>query len=97
MEDLLLNLHGWIGDTGFISLMAVIALGLSLKLIPDSTHMMVDSAAGLTGKHLGRQYRTLVINCSTNNPEVATMIMAFLFLKIGGMARRWAPTLPTST
>ena len=75
-------LHGSIGDTLFIPLMILVALVLSVKLIPWVTDMMVNSAAGLAGTHLGRQYRTLVINCSTNNPEVAMMLIS-LFLVAG--------------
>lgn len=82
LVSLITRLNQSIGDSLFIPLMIVIALFLSVKLIPWVTDMMVNSAAGLAGKHLGRQYRTLVINCSTNNPEVAMMIIS-LFLVAG--------------
>lgn len=80
MVSLLENLQGDVGDVVFLPLMAIIAFTLSIKLIPLTTDMMVNSAAGLAGQYLGRQYRTLVINCSTNNPEVATMIISLLFV-----------------
>ena len=70
------------GDRVFLPVMGVITFFLSVKLIPMVTDMMVNSAAGLAGKHLGRQYRTLVINCSTNNPEVAMMLIS-LFVAVG--------------
>ncbi|MGD2184087.1 hypothetical protein [Lusitaniella coriacea] len=47
---------------------------------------MVDSAAGLAGKYLGRDQRTLVINSSTNNPELFSMLIAFGLGRIGGLA-----------
>lgn len=71
-----------VGDVFFLPLMIVATFYLSVKLIPWVTDMMVNAAAGLAGKHLGRQYRTLVINCSTNNPEVAMMLIS-LFLVAG--------------
>lgn len=85
MPQLLENFQKAAGDVVFIPVMIAFALFLSLKLIPLTTDMMVNSAAGLAGKYLGRQYRTLVINCSTNNPEVATMLIS-LFL-VGGVRR----------
>lgn len=89
MESLLESLHAAVGDFVFIPLMASAAVLLSIKLIPITTDMMVNSAAGLAAEHLGRQYRTLVINASTNNPEVATMIIALIFYsgakRIGGI------------
>lgn len=82
LARLLENFHAIVGDAVFIPVMAVAAVFLSLKLIPVTTDLMVNSAAGLAGEYLGRQYRTLVINCSTNNPEVATMIVS-LFMVMG--------------
>ncbi len=84
----LLDMHASMGDGLFVALMLLFALILSVKWIPAATDMMVNAAAGLAGKYLGRQYRTLVINCSTNNPEIATMLVAFLTagaLGIGGI------------
>ena len=80
LVNLFIALHTGIGDSAFVPVMAVLALVLSLKLIPVTTDMMVNSAAGLAGRHIGMQYRTLVINCSTNNPEVATMIVSLLLV-----------------
>lgn len=85
MAQLLETLHQTVGDPTFIGLMIVVALILSIVVIPKTTDMMVNSAAGLAGKYLGRQHRTLVINCSTNNPEVVTMALAFCFRETGGI------------
>lgn len=85
MEPLLENLHEAVGDPIFIGLMSLVAVLLGIVVIPKTTDMMVNSAAGLAGKYLGRQHRTLVINCSTNNPEIVTMAVAFGFGKIGGI------------
>ncbi|MDY6940640.1 MAG: hypothetical protein SWY16_23650 [Cyanobacteriota bacterium] len=47
---------------------------------------MVNSAAGLAGKYLGRDKRTLVINASTNNPELFLMILSLSLFRLGGIA-----------
>lgn len=47
---------------------------------------MVNSAAGLAGKYLGRDWRTLAINSSTNNPELLSMLVAFMLGRVGGIA-----------
>jgi len=86
LTNLLIDLHGSVGDLAFGSLAVLIALALSLFLIPVTTDAMVNASAGLTGKYLGDSYRTLVINSSTNNPEVFSMFIAFLLGKIGGIA-----------
>lgn len=86
LSELLLQLHGSIGGLAFALLSVVFALFLSLVLIPITTDAMVNASAGLAGKHLGRKYRTLFINCSTNNPEMFSMAVAFVFGKLGGIA-----------
>ena len=53
MAQLLSDLHASVGDPIFIALMSLIALLLSVVLIPKTTDMMVNSAAGLAGKYLG--------------------------------------------
>lgn len=85
MVSILTSFRSNVGDVVFLPVMGIFALFLSIKLIPWATDLMVNSAAGLAGEHLGRQYRTLVINCSTNNPELATMIISLFF--IGGAKR----------
>lgn len=76
MESILLRVHDSVGDSTFVVIMIVIGFAISLRVIPYTTSMMVNAAAGLTGKYLGPEYRTLVINCSTNNPELVTMLLA---------------------
>lgn len=65
-----------------------LALGyiLCFHLIPWTTDMMVNASAGLAAKHFGNKSRTLVINASTNNPELANMVAAFFMRKAGGVA-----------
>jgi len=78
MDSLLLRIHESAGDIPFIIFMVVVGLFISLRIIPLTTSLMVNSAAGLAGKYLGKQYRTLVMNCSTNNPEFVTMMLALI-------------------
>lgn len=89
MESLLIALQSSTYDTIFVVLMLVVGLVLSLQVIPYTTDVMVNAAAGLAGKYLGNRSRTLVINCSTNNPELITMLLALFLsgtLGIGGIA-----------
>ena len=54
--------------------------------IPITTDMMVNASAGLAGKHLGDKSRTMVINASTNNPELANMLVSIGVGRAGGIA-----------
>ena len=74
------------GNAGFIPFSIGVSLLLCLWWIPRTTDWMVAASAGLAGKYLGRDQRTLVINCSTNNPELFSMLVAFLMLRLGGVA-----------
>lgn len=74
------------GNTGFIVFSVVVSLVLCVWWIPRTTDWMVAASAGLAGRYLGRDQRTLVINCSTNNPELFSMLLAFLMLRLGGVA-----------
>ncbi|MCC5829945.1 MAG: hypothetical protein JJU36_10910 [Phycisphaeraceae bacterium] len=69
---------------------SVVAIGIGLLLciwmIPKTTEVMVNASAGLTARYLGRRHRTLVINCSTNNPEAVSMLVAMGLGRIGGIA-----------
>ncbi|NER05109.1 MAG: hypothetical protein F6K17_22195, partial [Okeania sp. SIO3C4] len=47
---------------------------------------MVNSAAGLAEKYLGKNQRTLVINSSTNNPELFLMLLSLSLGRLGGIA-----------
>jgi len=86
LSDLLYELHATGGDAVFLAACLVGGLILSLWLIPLMTDWMVNAAAGLAGKYLGRSYRTLVINASTNNPELFSMVVAFMIGRLGGVA-----------
>jgi len=81
-----LGLYDTIGATGFGVISGLITLALCLLIIPKTTDLMVDSAAGLTGKYLGHEKRTMVINASTNLPEFFSMVVAFFMLRVGGIA-----------
>jgi len=83
---LFLRLHEMVGATGYGVFSVIVTALLCLLIIPRTTDLMVDSAAGLAGKHLGNQQRTLVINLSTNNPELFSMLVAFMMLRLGGIA-----------
>ena len=89
MKSLLFQIHAAVGDTIFVVFMIVVGFLVSIRIIPYTTDLMVNAAAGLAGKYLGPQYRTLLINCSTNNPELITMLWALFFSGaqgVGGIA-----------
>lgn len=52
----------------------------------DTTDLMVNASAGLAGRHFGDKSRTLVINASTNNPELANMVVSLALKRAGGIA-----------
>ncbi|MCX7712787.1 MAG: hypothetical protein N2035_03870 [Chthoniobacterales bacterium] len=94
MTELFLRLHEWqsgrfaaVGGEHFFLIESFI-LGVILCIwgIPRTTDWMVDSSAGLAGKYLGAKTRTLVINVSTNNPELANMLVALGMGRAGGIA-----------
>jgi hypothetical protein len=86
VASFLKSLHQVLGDTGFIALSLIISGILSFWAIPTATHLMVNNAAGLAGALLGKKWRTLVINASTNNPEAISMLVSFGLRKVGGFA-----------
>jgi hypothetical protein len=86
MTDLLINLHQQIGETWFLVFSTAIAVVLCFWSIPITTDYMVNASAGLAGKYLGPSQRTLAINASTNNPELVSMLVAFVLGRIGGLA-----------
>ncbi len=85
-RESLIRLHGAVGDAWFLTISAAITFVLCIVLIPRTTDWMVNASAGLAGRHFGRHSRTLVINCSTNNPELFAMIIAFFLGRLGGIA-----------
>ncbi|NJL01644.1 MAG: hypothetical protein HC910_14190 [Spirulinaceae cyanobacterium SM2_1_0] len=86
METLILDLYHQLGNTNFIVLSLVVAAVLCFWCIPETTDLMVNSTAGLAGLYFGRDQRTLAINASTNNPELFSMIVAFMLGRVGGIA-----------
>lgn len=86
MESLLLDFAQSVGSGPFIAASVIFSAILCLWWIPKTTDVMVSASAGLAGKHLGRDQRTLVINISTNNPELFSMLVAFFMLRLGGVA-----------
>ncbi|MFP4008871.1 MAG: hypothetical protein ACLFV6_12830 [Spirulinaceae cyanobacterium] len=86
MLDLLINLHQQLGNVLFLFISAVVAIITCFWFIPATTDLMINCAAGLAGKYWGRDRRTLVINSSTNNPELFSMLVAFSLGRVGGLA-----------
>lgn len=94
MKDLLINLHEyqvasfaeWGGSNWFLVESLLLALCICRWGIPLTTDMMVNASAGLAGKHFGDKSRTLVINASTNNPELANMLVSIGMARAGGIA-----------
>ncbi|MBX3728895.1 MAG: hypothetical protein KF858_06895 [Candidatus Sumerlaeia bacterium] len=82
--QLLVDLHGAIGPGPFLVFSIVVSVVLSFVAIPMATGHMVNSAAGLAGKHFGPTWRTLCINASTNNPEAFSMLLSFGMRRMGG-------------
>jgi hypothetical protein len=86
METLIIKLHDSTNETIFLTISAVIGVIFCLWLIPKATDTRTDSAAGLAGKYWGRDQRTLVINSSTNNPELFLMLLSLSIGRLGGIA-----------
>ena len=86
MENLIIKLHESTNEIIFLTISALIGVIFCLWLIPKATDTMTDSAAGLAGKYWGRDQRTLVINSSTNNPELFLMLLSLSIGRLGGIA-----------
>jgi len=82
----LLSLRESLGGGAFLGGTLLFSLVLCLFVIPWVTDHMVDSVAGLAGKHLGPKHRTLAINASTNSPELFLMLVSLAILNVGGVA-----------
>lgn len=93
MQDLLIRLHhyqseafaSYGGQHWFLIQSIIVGLIICRWGIPITTDMMVNASAGLAGKHLGEKHRTLVINASTNNPELANMLVSIGMGRAGGI------------
>jgi len=94
MKELLISLHEYQsvafaaqgGASWFLAESLLIAFIICKWGIPITTDMMVNASAGLAGKHFGEKSRTLVINASTNNPEMANMFVSLGMARAGGIA-----------
>lgn len=94
MKELLIQLHQYQtstfaeygGSRWFLVESILLALCICRWGIPVTTDMMVNASAGLAGKHFGDKSRTLVINASTNNPELANMLVSIGMTRAGGIA-----------
>lgn len=94
MGELLLRFHeyqstafaAWGGQHWFLIETLLCAIFICKWGIPVTTDMMVNASAGLAGKHFGDKSRTMVINASTNNPELANMLVSIGVGRAGGIA-----------
>ncbi len=86
LVDLLIQIHTSLGSTGFIAISLGIAVLLCWLAIPITTDLMVNNAAGIAGRKFGPNSRTLVINASTNNPELLSMAVSMGSKRMGGWA-----------
>ena len=86
MDTWIIQLHNSITETAFVIITAFILIIFCFYLIPVATDIMVNSAAGLASKYLGKDKRTIVINSSTNNPELFLMLLSLSIRRIGGIA-----------
>lgn len=86
MDTWIIQLHNSTNETTFVTITALIAVIFCFSFIPTATNIMVNSAAGLADKYLGRDKRTIVINSSTNNPELFLMLLSLGLRRLGGIA-----------
>ena len=94
MIDWLISIHdfqtthwGSLGGRHFFLIETLLlAFAICKWGIPITTDMMVNASAGLAGKHFGDKSRTMVINASTNNPELANMLVSIGVGRAGGIA-----------
>ena len=90
---LLESIHTNFGNGVFITISVIVSLLLSFVAIPLTTHLMVNSTAGLAGKYFGPKSRTLFINASTNNPEAFSMFASFSIGRMGGWSNPFGSLL----
>ncbi|MGR3278432.1 hypothetical protein ACSYAD_25380 [Acaryochloris marina NIES-2412] len=87
LRNVLLELHHSIGELPFLGLTFIIVSLVSFVTIPKSTNLATSSAAGLAGSIWGSTQRTLVINSTTNLPELVIMLVSLFGLgRLGGIA-----------
>ncbi len=86
MDAWIIQLHNSTNEITFLTISVFAAVIFCFWLIPSATDIMVNSAAGLAGKYLGKDQRTIVINSSTNNPELFLMLLSLSMGRLGGIA-----------
>jgi hypothetical protein len=94
MTELLIALHNFqketfptLGGEHWFLIESLILTAILCKWgIPITTNLMVNASAGLAAKYFGKKSRTLVINASTNNPELANMAASLALNRAGGVA-----------
>jgi len=94
MSEWLLQIHQYQSDSfaayggshWFLAETLLLTIIICKWGIPITTDMMVNASAGLAKKHFGDKSRTLVINASTNNPELANMLVSIGVGRAGGIA-----------
>ncbi|NEP05197.1 MAG: hypothetical protein F6K34_10395 [Okeania sp. SIO4D6] len=86
MDTWIIQLHRSINEITFLAISALAAIIFCFWFIPIATDTMVNSAAGLAEKYLGKNQRTIVINSSTNNPELFLMLLSLSLGRLGGIA-----------
>jgi len=86
LVDVLTGIQARVGDVWFMVLSIAITILLCWFAIPVTTDLMVNHAAGIAGRIFGRSSRTLVINASTNNPELFSMVVSMGSKRMGGWA-----------
>lgn len=84
--DFLLKLHDFVGDFPFLCGTLAITLLLCQWVIPMTTDLMTEAAAGLSDHYLGETWRVVIINSTTNIPELFLMLLSlFVFKRLGGI------------
>ncbi|MGB3508840.1 MAG: hypothetical protein WBA93_06285 [Microcoleaceae cyanobacterium] len=86
MDTWIIQLYHSTNEITFLAISAITALIFCFLFIPTATDIMVNAAAGLAGKYLGKDQRTVVINSSTNNPELFLMLLSLSIGRLGGIA-----------
>ncbi|MDJ0555636.1 MAG: hypothetical protein QNJ68_14575 [Microcoleaceae cyanobacterium MO_207.B10] len=86
MDTWIIQLYHSTNEIAFLAISAITAVIFCFWFIPNATDIMVNSAAGLADKYLGRKQRTIVINSSTNNPELFLMLLSLSIGRLGGIA-----------
>ncbi|WP_287287100.1 hypothetical protein [Okeania sp. SIO2B9] len=94
MDTWIIQLHRSTNEITFLAISALAAIIFCFWFIPIATDTMVNSAAGLAEKYLGKNQRTIVINSSTNNPELFLMLLSLSLGRLGGIATPLGSNFP---